>query len=127
MKTYFIITALLYCSAMTVFPQNLTVKSGKKGNVAVLAGPLPEYNRNTIEKLANALRKQKFGVTLLTASQACDDQILSTNLFFAFLIPNANVYPANGYSALQDYAKHGGHIVFAGGPAFEKKGLDVRK
>ena len=119
MKTYFIITALFCCFAMTAFPQIPTVKSRKKGNIAILAGPLPGYNHNAIKKLANSLRKKKFGVTLLSARQACDDQILSTNSFFAFIIPNANVYPIKGYSALQVYAKHGGHIVFAGGPAFE--------
>ena len=120
MKTYFIIIALFCCYTMIAFTQNLTVKSGKKGNMAVLAEPLPEYNRNTIKKLANDLRKQGFGITLLNAEQVCNPHVLSTNFFFAFIIPNANVYPMKGYSALQDYAKHGGHIVFAGGPAFEK-------
>ena len=66
------------------------------------------------------MRKQKFGVTLLSAEQICDNKILSTNNFFAFIIPNANVYPIKGYAALETFAKNGGHIVFAGGPAFKK-------
>jgi hypothetical protein len=97
-----------------------SVQSGKKGNVAMLTGYLPEYNSNTIKKLADALRKQKFGVTLLSAEQICDNKILSTNRFFAFIIPNAEVYPVKGYTALETFAKNGGHIVFAGGPAFKK-------
>jgi len=144
MKTYLIIAAFFYFSAYVtmannhlavcsfnlfsnnsnsgsiVFSQNIKVESGKNGNIAILAGPLPEYNYNSIKKLADDLRKQEFGVTLLTAEDVCNSHILSTNLFFAFIIPKAKVYPVKGYAALENFAKNGGHIVFAGGPAFEK-------
>ena len=126
MKFYIIIIALFYCSTIisitntSASAPNLAINSGKKGHIAILSGKLPEYNKIAIKNLANSLRKQGFRVALLTAKQVCNARILSTNNFFAFVIPNAKVYPMNGYSTLREFAKQGGHIVFAGGPAFTK-------
>ncbi len=118
MKFYFKLTVIIWLFA------NLAAASPKsnicsKGKIAVLAKQMPGYNLNSISNLVDNLKKQNFSVALLSADQVCNSTVLSTNNFFALIIPNAKVYPFAGYSALENFAKSGGHIVFAGGPAFK--------
>ena len=98
-----------------------------KENIAIFQRALPEYTETITKQLSVALKKQDIKVTPLTIKQVCDTNILSVSSFFAYVIPNARVYPPEGYSALQKFAEDGGHIIFIDGPAFDNKIWEIKK
>jgi hypothetical protein len=95
-------------------------ESGPPGSIAMLRDALPGMDQESARTLASALRRAGFGVTFLSAKQAVDPLVLRPERFFLYILPNAEVYPAAGIRALSVFLRHGGHVVFLGGPALTR-------
>ena len=101
-------------------PEKLIVDSGPFGNIAMHRDALPGMDQESAGRLAAALRQAGFGVTFLSAKQAADPHVLTPQRFFLYILPHAQVYPADGFRALADYLRGGGHVIFLGGPALTR-------
>lgn len=99
----------------------VTIRQGRRGNIAVLRDPgLPGFDPDLIHPLTVRLRKAGYGVTYLSAEQACDPTLLQPRNFFLYVIPGARVYPARGATALMSYLRRRGQLLVLGGPAFTR-------
>ena len=99
---------------------DMKIETGRLGNVAILDDNLPDLDRSVAAHLAAALRKAGFGVTCISAETACNPAVLSPWHFSLYVIPNATVYPGDGYQALTQYLRRRGHLMVLGGPAFTR-------
>ncbi|OIO00361.1 hypothetical protein COY52_04360 [Candidatus Desantisbacteria bacterium CG_4_10_14_0_8_um_filter_48_22] len=96
----------------------LKIEDGKEGRIAVLKDGLPGMDQQAVEQAAAALRAKGFGVTFLSAEDACGED-LSRDNFFLYVIPNSRYYPAKGIEVLRKYIRGKGSLVTLGGPAFK--------
>jgi len=98
----------------------IDIQRGASGNVAILKDRLPGLDDSTVDHLAKALRANGFGVTLISADSATDPRVLSPENFRLYVIPNAQVYPADGIPTLMNYLRRRGNAVILGAPAFSR-------
>ena len=98
----------------------IDIERGASGNVAILKDRLPGLDHSTVDHLAKALRASGFGVTLISADSATDPRVLSPENFRLYVIPNAQVYPADGIPPLMNYLRRRGNAVILGTPAFSR-------
>ncbi len=110
---------LVVRSPSTAGPPPFALNTGKRGNVAILGDHLPGADPDLVKEVSDALRAAGFGVTVLSATQVCDERILSAAYFFLYVIPNCRTYPAAGIEALASFARERGHVVFLGGPLMD--------
>ncbi len=87
--------------------------------VALLSDHLPNVDEQLVQKLVSRLEQDGIVVTRLSADQACDQQVLSADQFFLYIIPQSRTYPAAGWEALKSFAQKGGHLLFLGGPLLD--------
>ncbi len=74
----------------------------------------------TVAAAADALRREKFEVTFLSAEAACDPAQLSPEQHFLYVLPNATAYPAAGADALARYLQGRGSLMVLGATPFGK-------
>ena len=98
----------------------IDAQRGELGNVAILKDRLPGLDDSTVDHLAGALRADGFGVTTISANSATDSHVLSPENFRLYVIPNAQVYPADGIPALLSYLQRRGNAIILGAPAFSR-------
>lgn len=86
--------------------------------VAILSDSLPGMDSTVTVAVANSLRRSGLEVTNLSADEACDPAVLSTDKFWLYVIPNATCYPAAGADTLTRFLQAKGHLLVLGGSPF---------
>ncbi|MEN6532681.1 MAG: hypothetical protein ABFD89_03405, partial [Bryobacteraceae bacterium] len=92
--------------------------------VAILKDAATGTDPATVEAIAGALRRARFGITFLSAKEACDPASLSAKRYFLYVIPNAKSYPAPGVDALGQYLRSNGNLMVLGATPFANLPLD---
>ena len=99
--------------------KDIKIEEGKEGNIAILRDKLPGLDLSVIDHIADELRSAGFGVTFISGNEASKPNILNSDNFFLYIIPNARIYPSVATDALRSYAHYGGNLMVLGGPAFK--------
>lgn len=98
--------------------KEIAAARGPAGAAAVLKDGFPGADPGLVDLVVGALREAGFGVSTLSGEQACDTAVLHPHTFNLYAVPGAASYPRDGLPALSAYARHGGDVLFVGGPAF---------
>lgn len=88
--------------------------------VAVLVDDLPGLDRACCDRLLAALKQAGLRPVPLTATEAANPGLLSTDNFSLLVLPNSAAYPLDGARALERYLTHGGDVIALGAPAFRQ-------
>lgn len=104
---------------------DVPVIRGPSGAAAVLRENLPGVDPRIAEAVASSLREAGFGVSFLTADEACDRTVLHAANFDLLAVSCAASYPRAGFAALTSYARQGGDILLVGGPAFTRPAVRI--
>lgn len=86
--------------------------------VAILKDSAAGTDALTADAIAEALRREKFEIVFLSAEAVCDPAVLSPEMHFLYVIPNATAYPASGTDALARYLGGKGSLMVVGTPPF---------
>ncbi|MBI5686024.1 MAG: hypothetical protein HZC54_13210 [Verrucomicrobia bacterium] len=89
-------------------------EAGLRRHVAILKDAAVGIDAATADAVAEALRREKFEIELLSAEAACDEAMLSPKKRFLYVIPNATAYPAAGADALARYLGGKGSLMVLG-------------
>ena len=83
----------------------------------------PGSTAATADVVADALRREKFEITFLSAKAVYDPAALSPRKYFLYVIPNATSYPASGIDALAQYLQGKGNLMVLGATPFTNQPL----
>lgn len=86
--------------------------------VAILSDSLPGMDPTVTAAVADSLRRSGLQVVNLSAEDACDPTLLSTEKVFLYVIPNAASYPAAGAASLTRFLQSKGHLLVLGSSPF---------
>jgi len=110
-------------STLPSVTSGLKIESGVRGNIGILnLSHLPDGFQTSIppKKLAKILRKEGFGVTLLSAGDLADSNILTKPHFDVVILPYGPYFPAGARKAFISYLKNAGCFLTTDGYAFDK-------
>ena len=88
--------------------------------VAVLRDAMPGTDHDAVARTIRLLRDRGMTVAVLSGADICDAGRLAAEQHDLFVVPNAEVYPGEGYAQLSRYVDEGGHLLTLGGPAFSR-------
>lgn len=87
-----------------------------RNRIAILKDISAGIDPSLSEALANALNREGFEVTFLSAEEVSDSSILSPKDYFLYAIPAASSYPESGEEALKSYIQQKGSLLVLGVP-----------
>ena len=120
-------TVLLISLGCTSKPSNFAALEKARNQVAILSDTLVGTDKTIVSAVADALRRDGFEITFLSAEEACDSTTLSVENYFLYLIPHANSYPPMGADALSSYLKSKGNLMIIGKPRLDVPPLNSEK
>ena len=110
------INALLIGAILTLFFRCTTESDDTRNHIAVLKDESAGVEAKVADAVAEALKREGFEVTFLSAEDVCKPGVLSAEKYFLYTIPNSASYPNEGEEALSNYLKLKGNLLVLGTP-----------
>ena len=89
-----------------------------RNRVAILSDAAVGTNDGVVSAVSEALRREAFEVSALSAAEAGDPSVLSPDRVFLYVIPGSGAYPASATNALARYLDGKGSLMVLGTPRF---------
>ncbi len=87
-----------------------------RNRIAILKDVSAGIDPALSDVLADALSREGFEITFLSAEEVSDTSILSARDYFLYAIPAASSYPEHGEAALTNYIQQKGNLLILGTP-----------